>query len=128
MPFTRDYNAAHSVARTDRCAPRRSETFLTPSPFALASIWALSRNQRIIRATMAKYLFLAVICRTLSCTTECLVKYVGPYSGESRFQHLAPESFVYRCTECKQTHRYNREDIYPVLLDGDSPVGFESAF
>jgi hypothetical protein len=77
---------------------------------------------------MAKYLFLAVICRTLSCTTECLVKYVGPYSGESRFQHLAPESFVYCCAECKQTYRYQREEIFPVLLDKTPPVGFESTF
>jgi hypothetical protein len=77
---------------------------------------------------MAKHLFLAVICRTLSCTTECQVKYVGPYSGESRFQHLAPESFVYCCAECKRTHRYHREEVYPVLLDAAPSGGFENAF
>jgi hypothetical protein len=77
---------------------------------------------------MAKHLFLAVTCRTLGCTTGCMVKYVGPYSGESKFQHLAPEWFVSFCEECKQTHPYTREEIYPVLRDEAPPVGFESAF
>jgi len=57
-----------------------------------------------------------------------MVKYVGPYSGESRFQHLAPELFESCCNECLQTHRYNREDVYPVLLDEAPPTGFENAF
>jgi hypothetical protein len=57
-----------------------------------------------------------------------MVKYVGPYSGESKFQHLAPEWFMSFCGECKQTHRYKREEIYPVLRDEAPPVGFESAF
>lgn len=77
---------------------------------------------------MAKYLILAVTCRTLSCTTGCMVKYVGPYSGESKFQHLAPEWFECCCAECKKTYRYNREDVYPILLDEHPPPGFESAF
>ena len=77
---------------------------------------------------MAKHLFLAVTCRTLGCTTGCMVKYVGPYSGESKFQHLAPEWFVSCCSECNQTHRYKREEIYPVLRDEAPPVEFESAF
>jgi hypothetical protein len=77
---------------------------------------------------MAKHLFLAVTCRTMGCTAGCMVKYVGPYSGESRFQRLAPESFVFRCRECGQTHRYWRDEIYPVIQDEAAPPGFESAF
>jgi hypothetical protein len=119
------------MLRFDGAAIRRY-----PTPFWLPSRKSASGNgccpnkalRDIISAAMEGHLFLAVTCRTPGCTTGRLVKYIGPYSGEYKFQHLAPESFAYRCGKCKRTHHYLRDEVYPVKLAEGPQPGFKSAF
>jgi hypothetical protein len=75
-----------------------------------------------------EHLYLAVTCDTSGCTAALLVKYVGPDTGQSELQEMAPEWFDCRCEECHRLHRYTRADIYAVKTDEAPPPEFENAF
>jgi hypothetical protein len=77
---------------------------------------------------MIQHVYLAVICNSPGCTTGCVLKYLGPHWGEKEFGDLVPEWFDFQCGECHRTHRYKREEVYPVITEESPPSGFENAF
>lgn len=74
------------------------------------------------------YVYLKVDCKTPDCNTVCVLKFLGPYFGQGRISDLIPEGFDYQCDSCHGTHRYQRSDVVPIVLDNPPPAGFEDSF
>ena len=75
-----------------------------------------------------KHLYLAVTCKTPWCSTDCLVKYLGPYAGQSELGQSVPAWFDFRCGDCHRAHRYLYDEIYPIRTDTAPPPGLRNPF
>jgi hypothetical protein len=76
---------------------------------------------------MQKHIYLAVNCKTRGCGTICLIKYLGPDTGQSEVDDTAPTGFQYQCGNCHQAHRYELKDVYPFRTDSSPPLGSQKS-
>ena len=78
--------------------------------------------------TAMSHLFLVVNCKTPGCTTERILKYIGPELGERKFIEFVPARFKAECGRCLQSHSYAQGEVYPQVADTPPPPEFLNAF
>jgi len=63
------------------------------------------------------HVFLVVNCKTPGCTTERILKYMGPDSGERKLSESVPARFDAECGRCLQWHSYEQSEVYPLITE-----------
>ena len=78
---------------------------------------------------MVKNVYLVVECLTPRCGQVCLIKYLGRFQEGKPIDELVPATGFYcECQTCGKTHRYTRDDVYPLKSDDPPPPGFKDRF
>lgn len=64
---------------------------------------------------MMKYVYWVVDCKTSGCGNYVLLFFLGPDNPSAAHRLEAPDSLEVKCTSCRQTHAYRRDEIHTKL-------------
>lgn len=74
------------------------------------------------------HIYLGVFCKTPDCENICALKCYGEDESRFRSERNMPTSFIYKCAQCHQIHRYEREETFVYKANVAPPKGWQNGW
>jgi hypothetical protein len=77
---------------------------------------------------MAMYFYLGALCKNHQCENLCALRFFGTDSEQIEPEDAMPTSFIYECAQCRQSHRYEREETFVFMANSAPPLGWQDGW